>query len=256
MNKITIILIVLFIILCLRNTKREDVSHIRLPSNGYFINLPHRSDRIVEFEKHMKKSDFAVNIEKLTAVDGSKLDMSKIKMTHLAEQELKDVEINGYRSKHYQLTKGAVGYYLSHLNTWEKILQNDEEYAFVFEDDAYIPRDFAYQVKRLLKHAPKFDIMLLGVICNECSSKPKYRKVNRFFQLHAYIISKSCIHKIMPLMFPISQQIDAHLSDLSHKIRICAPKRDISVQNFWVRNTDIQAPLENVKGLDPYEPVK
>ena len=257
MDKVTVVLIItVCILLVIYINKKEDVSNVEIPSKGFLINLPKRVDRLEEFFKNVDKSDLDINIEKLDAVDGKNIDISKLKLTHLAKQELKDLEMNGYRSKHYQLTKGAIGCYLSHINTWKKILKSGEEYAFVFEDDAYIPKDFGYKVKRLLKHAPDFDIMLLGVICNECLSKQKYKKVKRFFQLHAYIIRTSCINKIMPTLFPISQQIDAHLSDLSNEIRICASINDISTQNVWTNKTDIQAPLKNLKGINAYEPVK
>jgi len=259
MDKLTIVLIfTVCILLAMYYYKEEieDVSNIKIPSKGYLINLPRRLDRMEEFFKNVNNSDFEINIEKMEAVDGNSIDTSKLRLTHLAKQELKDLEINGYRSKHYQLTKGAIGCYLSHINTWKKILKTNEEYVFVFEDDAYIPKDFGYKVKRLLKHAPEFDIMLLGVMCNECLSKEKYKRVKRFFQTHAYIIKKQCIEELLRNMFPISQQIDAQLSDLTNKIKICAPIHDISVQNTWVSKTDIQAPLKNVKGVDAYEPVK
>jgi hypothetical protein len=47
--------------------------------------------------------------------------------------------VSGYRTKHYQLTRGSVGCYMSHLQLYQHILrETDAQFAFVFEDDAEI----------------------------------------------------------------------------------------------------------------------
>ena len=47
-------------------------------------------------------------------------------------------ERTGYRTKHYQLTRGSVGCYMSHLQLYQHIIKTDAQFAFIFEDDAVI----------------------------------------------------------------------------------------------------------------------
>jgi GR25 family glycosyltransferase involved in LPS biosynthesis len=226
-----------------------DVSNINLPSKGYLIHLPHRKDRLVEFKKHVRNCNLQTEIEIFKAVNGNELELSNIPITDLARHELEELERTGYRSRHYQLTKGAIGCYLSHVQIWEKCLSEGHDSCLILEDDAYLPKDFTYKTKVALRDVnPDFDILVLGLICNECTSESKLRKVNRFWQTHAYIIKANAIRKIMKHMFPISQQIDAQLSDFSNTLKIYAASKNIATPNLWVNSTDIQAPLKNIDG--------
>ena len=47
-------------------------------------------------------------------------------------------EGRGYRTAHYQLTRGSVGCYLSHLRLYQHVLRGGAQFALVFEDDAAI----------------------------------------------------------------------------------------------------------------------
>jgi hypothetical protein len=60
--------------------------------------------------------------------------------------------------------------------------------------------------------------------------------------MHSYIITKKCIEKIYNKMFPIKQQIDSELSDLSNEINIYATTKNL-VRNY-ISETNIQLPIK------------
>jgi GR25 family glycosyltransferase involved in LPS biosynthesis len=213
----------------------------------YLINLKRRVDRLQEFTDHYQKSDMRnISFVRFDAIDGSKLDVDNVPLTELARAELRQLESSGYRNKHYQLTKGAIGCYLSHTKVWENIMKSNHDVVLVMEDDAKIPENFIAMLHESIPHIPSdWDIVLLGYICNSCVKKNRYKEVKRFMLTHCYLIKREAIHKIIGTrtLFPISQQIDAYLSELSSVLNIYTVKTRM-VPQFKSR-TDIQAPLEN-----------
>lgn len=213
----------------------------------YLINLKRRPDRLKNFLDHYKESDMKnEEIIKFDAIDGSKLNVDRVPLSELAQAELQQLETTGFRTKHYQLTKGGIGCYLSHVKIWENILKNDAENVLIFEDDAQVPNDILLKINEEMKHMPNdWDIVLFGYICKKCMKYEKYNEVERFMLTHCYMIKKSAIVKIMNsnTLFPITQQIDALMSELSSIINIYSVK-DKLVKQFNSR-TDIQAPLIN-----------
>lgn len=211
----------------------------------YLINLERRNDRLQRFLSGWHSSDMKrYSITKFNAVDGSLINTNTIPITDMAKLELKQLDTLGFRYKHYQLTKGAIGCYLSHVKVWETIMQSNTNSALIFEDDASIPPNCGSRIKRAIRDIPDdWDIILFGKHCSDCEDKGKYVKVNRFILLHTYMISKRGILKIMDEgnLFPISQQLDAYLSEISYFLNIYAPKENIVKQAE--SRTDIQAPL-------------
>lgn len=223
----------------------KSIAHENIFDEVYLLNLKRRPDRLVNFMNHYVQSDIAdVPIMKVDAVDGSTLDIAKVPLTDLAKAELTEIENTGFRSKHYQLTKGAIGCYLSHVKIWQHVLLHGHNVALVFEDDARVPTNFLHFVNQAIVNVPlDWDIVLLGYICNECEHKTNYHEVERFMLTHAYLITSKAIERIVSTksLFPITQQIDAYLSELSDVLNIYAVKKSI-VRQFRSR-TDIQAPI-------------
>ena len=213
--------------------------------NIYLINLKRRPDRLRLFiESYNQCGLKQKQLTKFNAVDGGTLDISTVPLTSLAILELKQLETIGFRYKHYQLTKGAIGCYLSHVKVWENIIASEKSSAFIFEDDARPPPNFKRLVNKEMKNIPDdWDIVLFGKHCYDCEDKGKYLKVNRFILLHGYMISKRGILKIFneKNLFPISQQLDAYLSEISNILNIYSPKNNLVFQSH--SRTDIQAPI-------------
>lgn len=213
----------------------------------YLINLKRRPDRLANFLEHYQQSDFNnIDITKFDAIDGSKLDVNSVPLSELAIAELQQLETTGFRTKHYQLTKGAIGCYLSHVKIWENILKNNYETVLIFEDDAKVTKTLNREIHEQMNFVPNdWDIVLFGYTCKKCFKFEKYIEVERFMLTHCYMISKKAIIKIMNsnTLFPITQQIDALMSELSSIINIYSVK-DKLIKQFSSR-TDIQAPLIN-----------
>jgi GR25 family glycosyltransferase involved in LPS biosynthesis len=213
----------------------------------YLINLKRRPDRYKQFMKYYTASELQNDpLIKFNAIDGSLLDVNNIPLTDLARNELKQLDNSGFRTKHYQLTKGAIGCYLSHVKLWEHILKTNTEYALVFEDDAKIPKRIKKIIDKQLKYIPSdWDIILFGHMCTECIAYKNYYSVNRFMLTHCYLIKRTAIIKIMETntLFPISQQIDSHLSELTSILNIYATNDAANKVKQFSSRTDIQAPL-------------
>lgn len=230
-------------------------------SNVYVINMKQRTDRYNSFLTKYKAAGLKTGaLKKFEAVVGKDLDLDDVPLTDLAREELKDLYDHGYRTKHYQLTEGAIGCYLSHVGLWDRIYDNNEPLALIFEDDAAIPPNF----KPLLDQAmykmeqadPQWDVFVLDVLCRDCL--PYYEdiiKVKKFYLLHAYIIRRRAIQKLKDAdaLFPIEQQIDWVLSKNSKLLNIYSVRNGIVKQGGFT--TDIQKPLHIVKGGDPFEEV-
>lgn len=215
----------------------------------YLINLKRRPDRLTNFMEYYNASDMAqVPYTKFEAIDGGELDIERIPLSDLARAELKEIETTGFRSKHYQLTKGAIGCYLSHVKIWEDVLQKEHNIALILEDDAKIPSDMLWNLNISIVNVPvDWDVVLLGYMCNKCVTHDKYKKVERFMLTHSYIITRRGIEKILQTksLFPITQQIDSYMSELSGVLNIYTVERKLVLQ--FKSRTDIQAPLKDKK---------
>jgi len=219
----------------------------------YLINLDRRPDRLERFMHTYDNSDMRnIKLKRIAAVDGSDLDISKVPLSDVARGELKQIETTGFRSKHYQLTRGAIGCYLSHVKVWKDIVDNNHNAGLIFEDDVNVPVSLREKIIVSMEHIPKdWDIILFGYHCKDCDNIKNYRKVNRFILLHNYAISYTGVVKILKTnsLFPVTQQIDSFLSELSLDIlNIYAVKNPLIHQNG--SRTDIQMPIIKLKNVD------
>jgi len=224
----------------------------------YCINLRKRPERLKHFLEMYNTSDLAGPYRTIEAVDGSTLDLEKEDLSEDAIEEIVELGKLGYRTKHYQLTMGAIGCYHSHVDTWTAFAYeqpDDVGVALIFEDDARIPPDLQSTINTSMMYAPSdWDIILLGVACHSCETTGNtglFQKVNHFWLMHAYLINKKGAQKILDSgnLFPITQQIDSLLSQISGKINIYAlTNNPVKQMNF---STDIQAPIQKVDGVFP-----
>lgn len=254
---IIILTIILVITLCL--SMMLPASQKKIFDQIYLINLDRRPDRLERFMNSFENSDMKnMNILRMNAVDGSEIDITRVPLSETAKGELKQIETTGFRSKHYQLTRGAIGCYLSHVKVWKDIVEKGHKNGLIFEDDVTLPDNMYARMLNSMKGVPDdWDVLLFGFHCKDCENKKSYRKVKRFILLHCYAISYSGIIKMLKTnsLFPITQQIDSYMSELSQDIlNIYTVKNPIIHQNG--SRTDIQMPIIKKNNVDVNDRMK
>jgi GR25 family glycosyltransferase involved in LPS biosynthesis len=216
-------------------------------------------DRYKRFKKSFAKTDMSdIGFKRIEGVNGRLLDLNEY-LSDESHKKIIKAEKNGYRKYHYELTRGAVGCYLSHLNCYKEIATQKEEYGIIFEDDVKILKpNLLNDINTVIELIPSdWDILLLGCVCFVCGKSSKYYDVNRYFLMHSYIVKKSSARKILHILEnePIEQQIDAKFSDLTEKglLKIYCLRNKLAVQ--WDMGTNIQLPVKNIDGVNPFDAI-
>lgn len=231
----------------------ETIKLTKIEYDCFLINLPHRDDRYELFQTLYDRSDLRMSsMYKIRAVDGSNLEYRHKFLSREAIAEIEDQQLTGLRANHYELTKGAIGCYLSHVFTWENIVKySHKEYALVCEDDCRLPPNIGQTIQECVSHMPdNWDILLCGGLRlddqADILTEDKFVKTNVFVLLHCYVISKDAIYKILKTkrLFPMYQQIDFFLSELASENILNVynlPESKLVPQGNFT--TDIQIPL-------------
>jgi len=216
----------------------------------YLINMDKNTDRLNKFTNNYNKTDLILKkFKRFSAIVGK--DLNLINFTSpVGYKQILETEKTGYRKHHYDLTRGAVGCYLSHLSIYKKILDNNLKYGIIFEDDCKIVDDFYSRLQDGLSKIPQdWDIYLLGVMCLKCDIGKDYIKITRFWGLHSYMINKRGASKLIEYLDkPLSKQIDADISLLIKRgiLNVYAINPIIAIQDNSL-GSDIQS---NVKDSD------
>ena len=97
---------------------------IPLKSKVFLINLERFKERLQACTELLNENN--VEFERITAVDGS----------HLSNEIVSEL-YNYTDSKSYykELNKGEIGCYLSHKMVWQKIVEDELDFAIILEDD-------------------------------------------------------------------------------------------------------------------------
>ena len=207
---IILIIYIVYNSLILKNKKKK----IKV----YLINLDSRKDRLNIF---LKNYNLKFDYEIIRAIDKIFINPFELyKNNILGIIGLNNLNKN-IRNNHYEFnSKGAIGCYLSHIKTWEKIIEDNVDYGIIYEDDIEINKKINEEIiYNYIKNLPKdWDILLLNK--NRIKGK-QYKKniykIERFICTHSYIIKKTSINKIINNIYPINQQIDFKLSILAKK---------------------------------------
>lgn len=188
------------------------------------INLVRRRDRLLDFRKHYT---LAIDFDIVDAVDGKALDEELLVKNGILGSEGYQSIINSKQNikkrYHYELgTIGAVGCSLSHVNVWKRMVDENINYMLVFEDDAWVMNVTMDEIVNRLTDLPEdWHMYMIGQPHSILEGIPvlgkkNLYKVTRFCGTHAYLINKKGAEWLLKngRLFPIQQQIDAHLSEL------------------------------------------
>lgn len=235
----------------------------KLHTRCFVINLEKNKTRLERFTYFYNNSDISVMpIERFNAINGRDLDPKKY-ITETAYNTLVENEKNRYRTRHYQLTRGAIGCYLSHTAMYQKLLDDPKhDYYIIFEDDAAILPKVIEKINLAVNYAPAdWDMVLFAPIMEVLAEKPidanthLFRKLDTFWGLCGYAINKRGARKFMDGFHkkPISMQIDSKMSYmiLHGDFNVYA----FNEKTIWhdrSMGTDIQMPLKKVQGVNPF----
>ena len=213
----------------------------------YIINLDRREDRMAVTLPKLRGYGFE-GVERWPAVDARKLGRGDLE--RLVKVEAIAPIWANRRTEHHQLSIGAVGCYLSHLQLWVRLLRSSDTRMLVFEDDTN-PTMTSDEVDRLLAELPDdCDVLLLGVFEeHDRSKRPTVRKVtSQFYGMHAYIIHRRCVSTLLAHALPMDMQIDSWLSKLAANGTVCLYTVSHSgwLQSDDIRSSDIQTPVSSV----------
>ena len=216
---------------------------------GWIVNMDKNKDRMVAFEKTYRTSDLSshLHVHRFPAVVGADVDPA-MHLSETALAELHDVEAKGHRTYHYQLSRGAIGCFLSHYYIMKKLAESSRYDAFLMlEDDILLPRDFYKRLTNVLQEAPpEWDIILLGYhrVRGDAINDMFY-KVDGFWGTFGYLITQKGAQKFIEQVgiHKVDAQIDAFMSYLRHYgiFKIYAVKDQIVNGNYEIGSSDVQA---------------
>lgn len=202
------------------------------------INLDRRPDRYAQFHRLYNDTlcDPRPPLYRLSAFD-AKMLMSHTQtarlLTHAAQREI----LEATRTHHSQLTVGAIGCYLSHIQAWTRVAQwgaaAPEIPWLIFEDDAILPPSFMMPVWRMhnayaraRSHQHENQILFTSLsaksqvtsasISNSKQHENRVHVPGLAFGLAAYALTPRAASQLLalsaPSLFPIDTQLDVFLS--------------------------------------------
>ena len=221
----------------------------------YVINLKKNTERLGLINELYNNSDLSTKpFIRIEAVNGKEIDIKPF-VTERVYNGIIDIDKNGERYHHSQMTRGAVGCYLSHLEIYKQLSKSKKRYGLIIEDDACLNPDiYSSGIRNILDNIPNdWDIILLGKIDLDVENKGAYLEMKKFWGTHGYLINQSGVSKMLSLAnIPINDQIDAEMGRLSRegKLHIYAPLNQYIASNTNF-NSEIQMGITEKKDIDP-----
>jgi glycosyl transferase, family 25 len=187
----------------------------------FVINLDRRADRWLETSRCLVAAGIR-GCQRFPAVDAQNLDLEELYQRGiLSDSALRSA--NSTPTDYRDVTRGAVGCFLSHIALWQSLLiLRRHNHQVIFEDDAAptdVFRGLPQEERASVTYcAPiDWDIILLGgtpiVYQPTAHVDMLFRRVLYFYGVHAYIIKRSSIRKLLSSLTPIKTNFDHQLSD-------------------------------------------
>lgn len=181
---------------------------------AFVINLPRDRLRLDAFQNAYRLSDMRdTTLLRIDAFDGGAVDWSTYVSSSALEQLL-TAQRAGTTPERPDLTPGAVGQYLSHMEAWRNVARSGAAYGFVFEDTAQVPRDMMYRFELTLEDTPAdWDIVLMGFEgSGHAVGAHATSLTGGITRHHAYAITAAAARKLYTKLLPIDQPLGSALS--------------------------------------------
>ena len=240
-----------FIYLFNKPVKENFSDQLTNKTKAFYINLDKNNTRNLNLIESYNNSDLKeMLLSRFSAIVGKNVDLEQW-LTPQAIIQVNQTEKTKKRTHHYQLTRGAVGCFLSHYFLAKQLLKesSEVEYYLIFEDDINFNQNILSEIKRYLSVAPSdWDIIhFSNTRKTNYSMEGDFFKPAGFWGMLSYILNKKGAEKIVKEVEAnkIDGQIDAYLSRMIQQDKIniyIANKRLI----YYINNgSDIQTPIYN-----------
>ena len=169
---------------------RTSWGNLRTVGNDIFdyvwvINLSYRMDRWETTKNRLGK--LGINPKRWDAIDAKSKPFIEV-YNMMEGQKRKD---------------GEVACYLSHYTLWKYIYEQGYPYALIFEDDILIPDNVSKDtIKLVIDNSVGFNILFLGYCFGAMPFNKPISKVGHGMCLHAYIVSRDGLGKLLKWMRP------------------------------------------------------
>lgn len=203
------------------------------------INLAHSTARWESVQRRLNA--LGLPYQRIEGVAGNKLSKQELEGVFDAEKAKKKY--------HYQLTRGEIGCYLSHISAWQTIIDEELEFAIILEDDVVFADLFSAVPKAVQDVSQEWDLIKLAAPFKQQKFYPQER-INEFewgrfkkppMGACGYVLSRQGAQKLLAQRPPIFRPVDVDFqwqSELNLIVRGLLP---YTVDNSHEYESDIKA---------------
>lgn len=163
----------------------------------------------------------------------------------------KDVLTNNDKMPFSNINDAEISLFLHHIECFKKIIENQDEFALILEDDAIFDNIFFETLKNYLIHLPSnWDMLFIGDGCGIHVPQDyldKYKKCN-IFRAHStrcadsYLITQSCAKRFLEIFNNETFLCNLPI-DLWYNLTISSE----NIKVFWAEPTIVTQGSENEK---------
>lgn len=231
----------------------------------YIINLDRQKNKWEQFQKEAKFQKIKGNkvlydfCYRISAIDGKKIGLKEFTSNQIAssynlsEQYYVDpdprlLSIIRNRDISVNLSKEEIAVALSHVKIWQKIVDENQSYSLILEDDVFFEREFANSVNQIWQELPvnrydgsKFDLLYLSFrevdrgMEKEHYSKSLFKPIRGLWWLSGYILSYSGAKKLLNEL-PIHGPVDLWINHKFSKLDVYSTKNSIINQRVDLKS--------------------
>jgi glycosyl transferase family 25 len=208
--------------------------------NIYVINMDKDTEKLQKIKKQL---------------DDRNLKFKRIQGVEVSKMSDKEIDENISSFCKYFCSPSMQGIFLSHIKCWKSIIENNDKYAIIFEDDAVLHDKFVNYVENTLKELnsnyPSWDMVYLGYIglqapnsilsyfqklvvptIKQPNVNGKYIYRNEMpLGLHCYMITNDCAKKLLKYLNKAIYHVDFSILMMSNHFDIYTSKKQLAYQN-------------------------
>lgn len=184
--------------------------------NTFVVSLLHQEKRRHYVSTHFRERGISFTF--IDAIYGKKLTNQELETVSSTPLSLKQI----YR----KLGLGEIGCALSHKLIYKKIIEEDIQYALIFEDDVILNDSIFSHLDSISSLPETWDVLFLGQHCffsRNISVKTNFwsrgkkrnwlRPIENCYGAYAYVISKKGAQKLNEMTHVLSRPIDHYVGD-------------------------------------------